>query len=218
MTSSAPTVFVVDDDASVRRALDRLFTSAGLRVETFAGAAELFARAPGGEHGCIVLDVKMPKTTGLELQQQLEGAGIVMPVIFLSAHADVPLTVRAMKTGALEVFTKPFQADVLLDAVHRAIAIDEVRRQERVEYDQLRQRFDTLTARERTVMAQVVTGLLNKQVAANLGTSEKTVKVHRARVMAKMAATSLPELVRMADRLGLSSETRSTSDQVPKVQ
>ena len=218
MTSSAPTVFVVDDDASVRRALDRLFTSVGLRVETFAGAAELLARAPGGEHGCIVLDVKMPKTTGLELQQQLEGAGIVMPVIFLSAHADVPLTVRAMKTGALEVFTKPFQADVLLNAVHRAIAIDEVRRRERAEYDQLRQRFDTLTARERTVMAQVVTGLLNKQVAANLGTSEKTVKVHRARVMAKMAATSLPELVRMADRLGLSSQTTNTSDPVPKVQ
>jgi FixJ family two-component response regulator len=128
-----------------------------------------------------------------------------MPVIFLSAHADVPVAVRAMKEGAREVFTKPFHGQTLLDAVHQALAADEVRRQDRAEYEQLRRRFETLTPREQTVMAHVVTGLLNKQIGGLLGTSEKTVKVHRARVMAKMSAASLPDLVRMADRLGLSA-------------
>ena len=219
MTSPVPTVFVVDDDASVRRALTRLFTSVGIRVETFAGAADFIARRPGNEHGCLLLDIKMPTTTGLELQQQLEGAGISMPVIFLSAHADVPVTVRAMKDGALEVFTKPFQADALVAAVHRAIAVDAERRHERTEYGLLRQRFDTLTPREQAVMGQVVTGLLNKQVAGIMGTSEKTVKVHRARVMAKMEASSLPDLVRMADRLGLpSGSPKPPEAEVPKVQ
>ena len=219
MTSAVPTVFVVDDDASVRRALTRLFTSVGLRVETFAGAADFVARDPGNDHGCLLLDIKMPTTTGLDLQQKLESAGITLPVIFLSAHADVPVTVRAMKKGALEVFTKPFQADDLLAAVHKAIAVDAVRRRERLEYQMLRQRFDSLTPREQTVMTQVVTGLLNKQVAGLMGTSEKTVKVHRARVMAKMGASSLPELVRMADRLGLSPGSPSKPErEVPKVQ
>jgi FixJ family two-component response regulator len=217
-----PTVFVVDDDGSVRRALTRLLTSIGLRVETFAGAADFFVRAPRNDHGCLLLDIKMPGTSGLELQQQLESAGIAMPVIFLSAHADVPVTVGAMKKGALEVFTKPFKADALLAAVQRAITVDAARRRERTEYEMLRGRFDSLTPREQTVMRQVVTGLLNKQVAGIMGTSEKTVKVHRSRVMAKMGASSLPELVRMADRLGLASSPdappRPPEGEVPKVQ
>jgi FixJ family two-component response regulator len=199
------TVFVVDDDTSVRRALERLFTAVGLRVETFSAADGLLARAPRDEPGCLLLDIKMPKTTGLELQRQLTEAGILLPVIFLSAHANVPATVRAMKEGAIEVFTKPFDADALLDAVQRAIALDEGRRRDRADYEQLRRRYMTLTPREQTVMAQVVSGMLNKQIAGRIGTSEKTVKVHRARVMTKMNASSLPELVRMADRLGIVS-------------
>ncbi len=213
-----PTVFVVDDDVSVRRALGRLFLSVGLRAETFAGAAEFLARAPGSEHGCILLDIKMPKATGIELQQLLKDAGIEMPVIFLSAHADVPLSVRAMKDGALDVITKPFEEHILLDAVHRAIGLDEIRFLERLEYQRLRQRFDTLTPRERTVMSLVVTGKLNKQVASLIGTSVKTVKVHRAHGMAKMQAASLPDLVRMADRLGLPGDIPVASEGVPKVQ
>ena len=200
---TSPTVFVVDDDASVRKALARLFTSLGLKVETFAGAAELLARAPAGEHGCMVLDIKMPKETGIELQRNLKAADIDMPVVFLSAHANVLLTVQAMQDGALDVITKPFQEHTLIDAVQRAIVLDARRQQERSEYTQIRQRFDQLTPREQTVMMLVVTGKLNKQVAAMLGTSLKTVKVHRANVMTKMMAGSLPELVRMADRIGL---------------
>lgn len=197
-----PTVFVVDDDVSVRKALARLLTSVGFGVETFPGAAELLARSPSQEHGCVLLDIKMPGTTGVELQQMLKTARIEMPVIFLSAHADVPLTVRAMKEGALDVITKPFQEDCLLDAVRRAITLDAARNRARDEYQQLRHRFDMLTPREQTVMALVVTGKLNKEVALLIGTSVKTVKVHRAQVMTKMQASSLPELVRMADRLG----------------
>jgi FixJ family two-component response regulator len=197
-----PTVFVVDDDVSVRKALARLFTSVGFGVETFPGAAELLVRSPSQEHGCVLLDIKMPGTTGVELQRMLKTARIEMPVIFLSAHADVPLTVRAMKEGALDVITKPFQEDCLLDAVRRAITLDAARNRARDEYQQLRHRFDMLTPREQTVMALVVTGKLNKEVALLIGTSVKTVKVHRAEVMTKMQASSLPELVRMADRLG----------------
>ena len=197
------TVFVVDDDASVRKALARLFTSVGLNVETFAGAAELLARAPIDRHGCIVLDIKMPKRTGIELQQDLKAAGIELPVIFLSAHANVHLSVQAMKDGALDIVTKPFQEHTLIDAVRRAIALDEIRRRDHEEYLEIRNRFDLLTPREQTVMMLVVTGKLNKEVAALLGTSVKTIKVHRAHVMTKMRASSLPDLVRMGDRIGL---------------
>jgi RNA polymerase sigma factor (sigma-70 family) len=205
MPPGAPTVFIVDDDTSVRKAISRLVASAGLRAEAFASAADFLARSPRGEHGCILLDVKMPVTTGLELQRQLAENGIEMPVIFVSAHVDVPLTVRAMKDGAFEVLTKPFQDGVLLDAVRQALARDEQRHRDRAEFEELRQRFETLTPKQREVMALVVTGMLNKQVAARLGTSEKTVKVHRAQVVAKMRASSLPDLVRMADRLGLAA-------------
>ena len=177
--------------------------SVGYRVETFAGAAEFLERAPRTVRGCIVLDVKMPVTSGIELQRQLGAAGIDLPVIFLSAHVDVPLTVNAMKGGALEVIIKPFDEDHLLDAIRNAVEQDRMRDRQRIEDEQLRQRLDAISPRERTVMSLVVTGMRNKQIAAVLGISEKTVKVHRAHVMTKMQASSLPDLVRIADRLGL---------------
>ena len=154
--------------------------------------------------GCLVLDVRMPGASGLDLQRMLNHAGADLPIIFVTAHADVPLTVRAMKAGALEVLTKPFDDQALLDAVYQALQQERVRSHEREELHRLRDRFETLTAREREVMALVVTGMLNKQIAGELGTAEKTIKVHRAQVMHKMQAESLAELVRMADRLNLS--------------
>jgi FixJ family two-component response regulator len=217
---NVPTLFVVDDDGSVRIALRRLFASVGLRVETFASAADLLARNPAGEHGCVLLDIKMPEITGLELQRILKETRIDLPVIFLSAHADVPLSVRAMQEGALDVITKPFREHALLDAVHRAIVLDAARRRGRDEYESIRSRFETLTPRQRTVMFHVVAGRLNKEIAALMGTSMKTVKVHRAQVMAKMQARSLPDLVRLADRLQAGSEVPGEADfsGVPKVQ
>ena len=202
MVMKPPTVFVVDDDASVRTALTRLFISVGMHVEVFGGAAELMARAPRDDHGCVLLDIKMPGVTGIELQQQLKDAGIELPVVFLSAHADVPLTVRAMKGGALDVVTKPFREHTLLDAVHEAFALDARRHRNRGDYEELQHRYETLTPREQTVMSFVVAGRRNREVASLIGTSVRTVKVHRGRVMEKMQATSLPDLVRMADRLG----------------
>ncbi len=200
-----PTVFVVDDDPSVRTAVKRLLASVGLECETFANPAEFLSRAESGVSGCLVLDVRMPGASGLDLQRMLNHAGTDLPIIFVTAHADVPLTVRAMKAGALEVLTKPFDDQILLDSVYQALEQERVRRHEREELQRLRDRFETLTAREREVMGLVVTGMLNKQVAGELGTGEKTIKVHRAQVMHKMGADSLADLVRMADRLGLSS-------------
>jgi RNA polymerase sigma factor (sigma-70 family) len=197
------TILVVDDDASVRVALSRLLQSVGYRVETFASAADFLERAPRRGRGCIVLDIKMPTTNGIELQRQLRAADIDLPVIFLSAHVDVPLTVIAMKGGAIEVITKPFDEDQLLDAIRNAIEADNTREAQRIETERMKQRLEALSPRERTVMSLVVTGMLNKQIAAALGISEKTVKVHRAHVMAKMQVRSLPDLVRIADRLGL---------------
>jgi FixJ family two-component response regulator len=214
-----PTVFIVDDDPSVRKALARLISSVGLRVETFEGAAEFLSRAPVDQHGCLLLDIRMQKMSGLELQARLRPAGIALPVIVVSAHTDVPVTVRAMKAGAIDVLTKPFQDHALLDAVQGAIAADEVRLREHARQRELQRRYELLTPRERTVMSLVVTGHPNKQVADLMGTSEKTVKVHRARVMAKMQAHSLPHLVRQADRLSVSVELRiSDTTVVPKVQ
>jgi FixJ family two-component response regulator len=200
-----PTVFVVDDDPSVRTAVKRLLASVGLACETFQNAAEFLARAERGVSGCLVLDVRMPGASGLDLQRVLNQSGTDLPIVFVTAHADVPLTVRAMKAGALEVLTKPFDDQALLDAVYHALEQERVRSHERDELHGLRERFETLTAREREVMALVATGLLNKQIAGELGTAEKTIKVHRAQVMHKMEADSLADLVRMADRLGLSS-------------
>jgi FixJ family two-component response regulator len=202
----APTVFVVDDDPSIRTAVQRLLASVGLRCETFPNAQDFMIRARGGVSGCLVLDVRMPGASGLDLQRMLNEAGLDRPIVFVTAHADVPLTVRAMKAGALEVLTKPFDDQVLLDAVNNALEQERVRSHDREELHRLRARFDTLTPREREVMQLVVTGLLNKQVAATLGTTEKTIKVHRAAVMDKMQADSFADLVRMADRLGLSPQ------------
>jgi FixJ family two-component response regulator len=196
-----PIVFVVDDDPSVRTAVKRLLASVGLACETFSTAAEFLVRSADGVSGCLVLDVRMPGASGLDLQRVLNQEGTDLPVIFVTAHADVPLTVRAMKAGALEVLTKPFDDQALLDAVYQALEQERVRSHDREELHRLRDCFDTLTAREREVMALVVTGMLNKQIAAELGTVEKTIKVHRAQVMHKMQADSLADLVRMADRL-----------------
>jgi FixJ family two-component response regulator len=204
MTDSlTPKVFVVDDDPSVRTAVQRLLESVGLACETYATATDFLQRAERGLLGCLVLDVRMPGPSGLELQRMLTSAGHDIPVIFVTAHADVPLTVRAMKAGALEVLTKPFDDQALLDVVHHALEKARVLQRDREELTRLRARLDSLTPREREVMALVATGRLNKQIAAALGTTEKTVKVHRAQVMHKMEAESLADLVRMVDRLEL---------------
>jgi FixJ family two-component response regulator len=194
-------VFVVDDDESVRRAVKRLLDSVGLHCETFGTPAEFLTHATEGVAGCVVLDVRMPGSSGLDLQRVLAASRPELPVIFVTGYADVPLTVRAMKAGALEVLTKPFDDQTLLDAVHLALETSRTRCAERLELQHLLERYASLTAREREVMALVVTGMRNRQVAGALGTSERTVKVHRAQVMAKMEADSLAELVRMAGRL-----------------
>ena len=203
--SPKPTVYIVDDDPSVRIAIARLLASVGLPCESFATASEFLKRAERGLSGCLVLDVRMPGLSGLELQHALLESGKQIPVIFVTAHADVPLTVRAMKEGALELLTKPFDDQTLLDAVNGALQIAVVRREADDRLRVLRSRFDTLTPREREVMGLVVTGMLNKQIASVLGTTEKTIKAHRAQVMHKMEADSLPALVRMADSLRVTS-------------
>jgi FixJ family two-component response regulator len=195
---SSAVVFVVDDDPSVRRALARVLRSEGYTVETFASAAELLARDLGEQPSCVVLDLCMPGIGGLELQARLCAAGAEPAIVFLSGRADVPAAADAMKAGAIDFLVKPFQSDALLAAVRRALARDAAARRARSERDELAARHRWLTRREREVMTLVVDGLPNKRIADRLGTSEKTVKVHRARVMTKMAAPSLPELVRMS--------------------
>lgn len=200
------TVFVVDDDPSVRTAIKRLLGSVGLPCETFGSAPEFLERAKLGLAGCLLLDVRMPGPSGLDLQKALQESGSSIPIVFVTAHADVPLTVRAMKAGAMEVLTKPFEDQVLLDAVGHALARAEAQKTERDQLKLYRDRFETLTGREREVMGLIVKGLLNKQVAAALGTAEKTIKVHRGQVMHKMQVDSFAELVRIADRLGMPSK------------
>jgi FixJ family two-component response regulator len=204
MSKESAVVFVVDDDASMRRSLDTLLRSLGLDVRLFASAQEFMSAERPDAPGCIVLDVRMPGMSGLAFQQELAKAGIALPVIFVTGHGDVPMTVRAMKAGAVEFLTKPFDDQVLLDAVHAAIERDRSRRRDAAGLAGLQGRYRSLTEREREVMKLVVTGQANKQIAAELGLSLVTIKVHRGQVMRKMQARSVAELVRMADRLGLS--------------
>ena len=201
MTEPAPVVFVVDDDRSIREATQSLLASVGLRVETFETAQEFLGTKRPDAPGCLVLDVRLPGLSGLDLQSELAAAGTPVPIVFITGHGDIPMSVQAMKAGAVEFLTKPFRDQQLLDAIQQAIERDRVERRQRTETGELRRRYESLTPREREVMALVVAGHLNKQAASELGTSQITVKVHRAKVMHKMAAASLADLVRMAERL-----------------
>ena len=203
MIKEQAVVFVIDDDASVREALEDLFRSVGLGVESFASTGEFLERELPNIPSSIVLDVRLPGASGLEFQQALLKANVEIPIIFISGHSDIPASVRAMKSGAIEFLTKPLRELELLDAVQIGISRDRVRRQEAKYVAELRERFNSLTPRERGVLALVVTGRPNKEIAAQLGMSEMTVKVHRSQVTRKMQAKSLIDLVRMADKLGM---------------
>jgi RNA polymerase sigma factor (sigma-70 family) len=200
-TQDVPTVFIVDDDRSLRESIRDLVESVGLHCEDFATAQEFLSSERTDGPSCLILDVRLPGISGLDLQHELKKARVSIPIIFITAHADIPMTVRAMKSGAVGFLTKPFRKQELLDAVQRSVGRDRRAREKQRDMAELRQRYNTLSVREREVMSLVVSGMLNKQMAAELGASETTVKIHRSRVMEKMQAKSLPELVRMADKL-----------------
>ncbi|MBI1686461.1 response regulator transcription factor [Caulobacter hibisci] len=204
---SAPTVHIVDDDGSIRLALDSLFRSVGLETKLFGAAQDFFKSGHAHEPGCLVLDVRLPGVSGLDFQAQLNAADIRMPVVLMTGHGDIPMTVRGMKAGAVDFLAKPFRDQDMLDAVMAAIDRDQAQRAERSGLDEARRRYDTLTARERQVMGLVAAGLMNKQIAFEIGLSEITVKIHRSSAMRKMEARSMLEFVRMAELLGVASAT-----------
>jgi RNA polymerase sigma factor (sigma-70 family) len=205
MTELQSIVFVVDDDASVREALKSLIRSVGLQVELFRSAQEFLQWKKPDAASCLILDIRLPGISGLDFQRKLAEVGNFIPIIFITGHGDIPMSVRAMKGGAVEFLTKPFRDQDLLDAIHVALERDRARRQREDEIATLNDRFEWLTPREREVLPLVVSGLPNKQIAAEIGTSETTVKVHRGQLMRKMGADSLPELVRMAERIGITT-------------
>jgi FixJ family two-component response regulator len=206
MNNHSGLVFVIDDDASLRRAIQRVLGSVGLHVELFGSAREFLAASRPDVPSCAVLDVRLPGMSGLDLQRELTSAGIHIPLIFITSYGDVPMSVRAMKAGAVEFLTKPFRDQDLLDAIQLALKRDRLRRESEANVQLLRERFESLTPREREILPLVVSGMLNKQIAASIGTSESTVKVHRSQLTRKMGAQSLADLVRMAERIGITTK------------
>jgi FixJ family two-component response regulator len=202
--AAVPTVFVIDDDRGMRRAVQDLVESVGLHAESFATAQEFLIKKRTSDPSCLVLDVRLPQMSGLDFQRRLAEIDVRIPIIFITAHGDIPMSVRALKSGAVEFLTKPFRDQDLLDAIQQALQRDRIAQEQEAEINDLRQRYQTLTMREREVMSLVVSGRLNKQVASEIGASEATVKIHRGNVMQKMRAGSIVELVRIADKLKLS--------------
>jgi FixJ family two-component response regulator len=211
MTEPTSSVFVVDDDPSVRRAIKRLVESVGLHVELFGSVTEFINSSRPDGASCLVLDIRLPGISGLDFQRELVQAKNEIPMIFITAHGDIPMTVRAMKAGAVEFLTKPFRDQDLLDAIQVGLERDRVRRQRQAETAMLRERLESLTPREREILPLVVSGLLNKQVAAEIGATEATVKVHRSQLMRKMGASSLADLVRMSEKMGIAVPTHRPS-------